>query len=80
MGVWSKEDGEFTDILNLRYIKLFKSITSNPNHVLRDMLPERKLTKYELRNADKSYILPFMIFPHDTCNYIIRKLYESHIS
>ena len=70
-GIWSKNDDNYSDILGKRSKSLFNEILSNPQHVLRHLLCDKKSTKYELHNGDASFVLPFLVPPHDMCNFII---------
>src|SRR6218665_3383563 len=51
---------------------LFRSITSNPGHVLSRFLPRVKSTRYNLRPRAHVYELP----KKDNCNFMSRILYS----
>src|SRR6218665_721441 len=52
--------------------RLFRSLVSNPSHVLSRHLPAIKTTNYNLRPRAHGFTLP----EKDTCNFIPRMLFE----
>src|SRR6218665_2240029 len=72
-GGFLPNDGlSFADLAAYAYPRLFKSLLSNPSHVLRRHLPAIKTTNYNLRPRAHGFTLP----EKDTCNFIPRMLFE----
>ena len=68
------EDGKMFEELSANADdKLFKNIESNNNHVLHHLLPEKNITKYNLRDRMHNYSLP----AKDDRNFINRILYKN---
>ena len=68
------EDGKMFEELSANAEdKLFKNIESNNNHVLHHLLPEKNITKYNLRDRMHNYSLP----AKDDRNFINRILYKN---
>ena len=55
---------------------LFKNVISNDDHALHHLLPEIKDTGHNTRQNRHNRILPQMMAPHDTQNFLNYQLYK----
>lgn len=75
-GYINPETVNIEEIINRRGEKLFHEIRSNSLHVLHSYLPPSKTSNYNLRPRKHDLELIDICYPHDTRNFLIRKLYE----
>lgn len=77
LGYFSDKDPTFGILLSSRSEKLFQDIIKHKEHVLYQLLPPQRETKYDMRCHNYGFTLPFMKSPHDTRNFIYHMLYQS---
>ena len=59
---------------------LFSALLLNENHVLHQLLPPLKSTRYNLRNRPHNYTLPIVNNNYIKNNFMFRMLYKTFIN